>query len=459
MYQKDTIVALATPHGLGAIAVVRLSGAQAIAIVNECFYNKKNKQVLSTKKTHTLSFGNIKNNDNDIDEVVVGLYRGPQSYTGEDIVEISCHGSPYIQEQIIKLCLNLGARMANPGEFTLRAFLNKKLDLTQAEAVADLIASDSHASHQLAMQQMRGGFSNDLKMLRQQLIDFAALIELELDFSEEDVEFANRTQFIALIEKIQQKLAPLIESFKLGNVIKNGVPVAIAGKPNAGKSTLLNALLNEERAIVSEIAGTTRDTIEEVLNIDGIAYRFIDTAGLRETTDQIEQIGVERSYDKINNASILLYVADGANMKDPNDLLKEINAAEQFNMPYLLVLNKVDLISDAVLNEAAQHAQICTISAKNGTGIEPLKTAIANLLVNKSLNQYSEIVTNLRHYKGLSNAYQALSDVLHGIKNNLNTELLAFDVRSANQYLGELTGDITNDDILGSIFTRFCIGK
>jgi tRNA modification GTPase len=459
MYQKDTIVALATPHGLGAIAVVRLSGAQAIAIVNECFYNKKNKQVLSTKKTHTLSFGNIKNNDDDIDEVVVGLYRGPQSYTGEDIVEISCHGSPYIQEQIIKLCLNLGARMANPGEFTLRAFLNKKLDLTQAEAVADLIASDSHASHQLAMQQMRGGFSNDLKMLRQQLIDFAALIELELDFSEEDVEFANRTQFIALIEKIQQKLVPLIESFKLGNVIKNGVPVAIAGKPNAGKSTLLNALLNEERAIVSEIAGTTRDTIEEVLNIDGIAYRFIDTAGLRETTDQIEQIGVERSYDKINNASILLYVADGANIKDPNDLLKEINAAEQFKIPYLLVLNKVDLISNAVLNEAAQHALICAISAKNGTGIEQLKTAIANLLVNKSLNQYSEIVTNLRHYKGLSNAYQALSDVLHGIKNNLNTELLAFDVRSANQYLGELTGDITNDDILGSIFTRFCIGK
>ena len=440
-------------------AVVRLSGAQAIAIVNECFYNKKNKQVLSTKKTHTLSFGNIKNNEADIDEVVVGLYRGPQSYTGEDIVEISCHGSPYIQEQIIKLCLNLGARMANPGEFTLRAFLNKKLDLTQAEAVADLIASDSHASHKLAMQQMRGGFSNDLKMLRQQLIDFAALIELELDFSEEDVEFANRTQFIALIEKIQQKLAPLIESFKLGNVIKNGVPVAIAGKPNAGKSTLLNALLNEERAIVSEFAGTTRDTIEEVLNIDGIAYRFIDTAGLRETTDQIEQIGVERSYDKINNASILLYVADGANIKDPNDLLKEINAAEQFNMPYLLVLNKLDLISDTVLNEAAQHALICAISAKNGTGIEQLKTAIANLLVNKSLNQYSEIVTNLRHYKGLSNAYQALSDVLHGIKNNLNTELVAFDVRSANQYLGELTGDITNDDILGSIFSKFCIGK
>jgi tRNA modification GTPase len=309
------------------------------------------------------------------------------------------------------------------------------------------------------MQQMRGGFSSDLKILRQQLIDFAALIELELDFSEEDVEFANRTQFIALIEKIQHKLAPLIESFKLGNVIKNGVPVAIAGKPNAGKSTLLNALLNEERAIVSEIAGTTRDTIEEVLNIDGIAYRFIDTAGLRETMDQIEQQGVERSYDKINNASILLYVADGAQINNSNDLAAELSTAEQFKIPYLLVLNKVDLISKSVIDEAAQYAQIICISAKNGIGIEQLKLAIANILVNKSLQQYSEIVTNLRHYKGLSNAYNALSDVLNGIKNNLNTELVAFDVRSANQYLGELTGDITNDDILGSIFTRFCIGK
>ena len=459
MYQKDTIVAQATPHGLGAIAVIRLSGAQAIAIANACFYNKKNQQVLAAKKTHTLSFGNIKNKEEVIDEVVVGLYKGPQSYTGEDIVEISCHGSPYIQEQIIKLCLNLGARMANPGEFTLRAFLNKKLDLTQAEAVADLIASDSAASHKLAMQQMRGGFNNDLKLLRQQLIDFAALIELELDFSEEDVEFANRAQFIALIEKIQHKLAPLIESFKLGNVIKNGVPVAIAGKPNAGKSTLLNALLNEERAIVSEIAGTTRDTIEEVLNIEGITYRFIDTAGLRETKDKIEQMGVERSYDKINNASILLYVADGTTIQHIADLSAEIKQAEQFNMPYLLILNKVDITNQMVIEEAAKQAQIMSISAKNNIGIEQLKQAIANLLVNKSLNQYSEIVTNLRHYNGLSNAYNALSDVLNGIQNNLNTELVAFDVRSANQYLGELTGDITNDDILGSIFTRFCIGK
>lgn len=459
MYQKDTIVALATPPGLGAIAVIRLSGAQAFEIANQCFYNIKNQQSLLTQKSHTLLFGKIKSDKEVIDEVVLSLYKGPKSYTGEDTIEISCHGSPYIQEQIIKLCLSLGASMANPGEFTLRAFLNKKLDLTQAEAVADLIASDSHASHKLAMQQMRGGFSNDLKLLRQQLIDFAALIELELDFSEEDVEFANRAQFIALIEKIQQKLAPLIDSFKLGNVIKNGVPVAIAGKPNAGKSTLLNALLNEERAIVSEIAGTTRDTIEEVLNIEGIAYRFIDTAGLRETSDQIEKLGVDRSYDKISNASILLYVADGALMKNTNDLLSDITTAEKFKVPYLLVLNKSDLTNAKVNEEATQHPQIISISAKNGSGIEQLKTAIANLLVNKSLNQHSEIVTNLRHYKGLTDAFNALNDVLNGIKNNLNTELVAFDVRSANQYLGELTGDITNDDILSSIFTRFCIGK
>lgn len=459
MFEKDTIVALATPPGIGAIGVIRLSGEKAIAIANECFYGKNNTQVLLQKKTHTLSFGTIKSKGVAIDEVVASIYRAPQSYTGENIVEISCHGSPFIQEQIIKLCLSLGARMANPGEFTLRAFLNKKLELTQAEAVADLIASDSEASHKLAMQQMRGGFSSDLKLLRQQLIDFAALIELELDFSEEDVEFANREQFISLIKKIQEKLTPLIDSFKLGNVIKNGVPVAIAGKPNAGKSTLLNALLNEERSIVSAIAGTTRDTIEEVLNIDGVAYRFIDTAGLRNAQDAIEKMGVERSYDKINTASILLYVTDGANLQSKEDMQDEITAVESFQLPYLLVINKSDLVTNPVLELVNNYNQVLLISAKNKTGINELKSAIGDLLVNKNLQQYSEIVTNLRHYTGLLNACNALNDVLNGIENNLNTELIAFDVRSANQYLGELTGDITNDDILGSIFTRFCIGK
>jgi tRNA modification GTPase len=459
MYQKDTIVALATPPGIGAIAVIRLSGEDALSIANQCFYNVNNKQVLLNKKSHTISFGKLKDNDAVIDEVVVALYLAPQSYTGENIIEISCHGSPYIQEQIIKLLIKHGARMANPGEFTLRAFLNKKLDLTQAEAVADIIASDSQAAHKLAMQQMRGGFSNDLKLLRQQLIDFAALIELELDFSEEDVEFANRDQFVNLIKKIQDKLKPLIDSFKWGNVIKNGVPVAIAGKPNAGKSTLLNTLLNEERAIVSDIPGTTRDSIEEVLNIDGIIYRFIDTAGLRETQDQIEQLGVERSYDKINTASILLYVLDSTSYANKNNFEEEINVVEAFNIPYLLVINKVDLIDQSWLNSHLNNKNIIPISAKNKTGINELKVAIANLLGNKNISNYAEIVTNLRHYNGLLNAYNALNDVLNGIENNLNTELVAFDIRNANQFLGELTGDITNDDILSSIFTRFCIGK
>jgi len=459
MYHKDTIVALATPPGTGAIAVIRLSGVDAINIANQCFINQKGLALLATKKTHTLAFGKIVFQSMIIDEVVASLFRAPQSYTGEDIVEISCHGSPYIQEQIINVCLNLGARMANPGEFTLRAFLNKKLDLTQAEAVADLIASNSAASHKLAIQQMRGGFSNDLKLLRQQLIDFAALIELELDFSEEDVEFANRVQFVALVKNIQQKLAPLIESFKLGNVIKNGVPVAIVGKPNAGKSTLLNALLNEERSIVSDIAGTTRDTVEEILNIDGITYRFIDTAGLRETHDQIEQLGVERSYDKINKASILLYVMDCTTFANEQTLIDEISEVKAFNIPYLLVLNKVDLIDQITLNQISKNENTISISAKNKNGISELKSAIGKVLGHDNLSQYAEIVSNLRHYNGLQNAYHALSDVLHGIENNLNTELVAFDVRSANQYLGELTGDITNDDILGSIFTRFCIGK
>jgi tRNA modification GTPase len=459
MYHKDTIVALATPPGTGAIAVIRLSGVEAIQIAHQCFFNQKGQGVLANKKTHTLTFGRIVYQGLVIDEVVASLYRAPQSYTGENIVEISCHGSPYIQEQIIKVCLSLGARMANPGEFTLRAFLNKKLDLTQAEAVADLIASNSAASHKLAIQQMRGGFSNDLKLLRQQLIDFAALIELELDFSEEDVEFANRAQFISLINIIQQKLAPLIESFKLGNVIKNGVPVAIVGKPNAGKSTLLNTLLNEERSIVSEIAGTTRDTIEEILNIDGVAYRFIDTAGLRETKDQIEQLGVERSYSKINKASMLLYVIDSTTFTSEQNLVEEIESVKAFNIPFLLVLNKVDLMDNTTLNQISSNENTISISAKNKNGITALKAAIGKVLGHGNLTQYAEIISNLRHYNGLLNAYNALSDVLNGIQNNLNTELIAFDVRNANQYLGELTGDITNDDILSSIFTRFCIGK
>ncbi|HRG59174.1 MAG TPA: tRNA uridine-5-carboxymethylaminomethyl(34) synthesis GTPase MnmE [Bacteroidia bacterium] len=459
MYQKDTIIALATPPGIGAIGVIRLSGERAIELVDKCFFNKNNKQVLLYKKSHTISFGSIQHKGEIIDEVVVSVYKAPHSYTGENIIEISCHGSTYIQSEIINLFLNQGARMARAGEFTMRAFLNKKLALTQAEAVADVIASNSKASHKLAMQQMRGGFSTDLKNLRQQLIDFAALIELELDFSEEDVEFADRTQFVNLIIQIQQKLMPLIESFKLGNVIKNGVPVAIAGKPNAGKSTLLNALLNEERAIVSPIAGTTRDTIEEILNIDGVAYRFIDTAGLRKTIDTIEQLGVERSYDKIKSAEILLYVIDAESILNNTEIEIEMNEVREFNVPYLIVINKLDKIKAEVLSKLNFKEEVIALSAKNKVGIDDLKKAINKLIFNNTTVQGNEIITNLRHYQGLLSTYNALSDVLKGIQGNLNTELIAFDVRSASHFLGELTGDITNDDILGSIFTRFCIGK
>lgn len=459
MYQKDTIIALATPPGIGAIAVIRLSGAQAIPMVDDCFFNSKDKKVLSQKKTHSISFGKLFDGNDLIDEVLASIYRAPNSYTGEDIVEISCHGSPYIQEQIIGLFIKRGARMANPGEFTLRAFLNKKLELTQAEAVADVIASNSKASHKIAMQQMRGGFSTDLKILRQQLIDFAALIELELDFSEEDVEFANREEFIKLIKNIQSKLQPLIDSFKLGNVIKNGVPVAIAGKPNAGKSTLLNTLLNEERSIVSAIPGTTRDTVEEVLNIDGIAYRFIDTAGLRKTADTIEQMGVERSYEKIKNAEILLYVMEASSVINKSVFDEEMTEVLNFNIPYIIVANKLDTLTPEQIAEVSEFKNVISISAKNKTGIAHLKKIISSKLSDSNISRDAEIITNQRHYHGLCNAGNALNDVIKGIENNLNTELIAFDVRSAVQHLGELTGEVTNDDILGSIFTRFCIGK
>lgn len=457
--QQETIIASATPPGSSAIAVIRLSGKDALKLVDQCFYNQHNQQVLLHKKSHTLSFGYLANGQEVIDEVVAAVYKSPHSYTGEDTVEISCHGSPYIQEQIIHLFLLQGARLASPGEFTLRAFLNGKMDLTKAEAVADLIASNSKASHRMAISQMRGGFGNDLKALRQQLIDFAALIELELDFSEEDVEFADRQRFVALINQIQQQIKPLMNSFKLGNALKNGVPVAIAGKPNAGKSTLLNALLNEERAIVSPIAGTTRDTIEEVLHIDGVAYRFIDTAGLRNTTDSIEQLGVERSYEKIKKADILLYVMDINTFNNQSDTAEELLAVQSFKLPYLIVANKADTCLGKFPEMIAALPNCIVVAAKNKQGIEELKQAIGQLFVQQHQQPEGEIISNARHYHGLLNASNALNEVLNGIAQNLPTEMIAFDVRNASQYLAEITGDISNNDILDSIFTRFCIGK
>ncbi|HRH02549.1 MAG TPA: tRNA uridine-5-carboxymethylaminomethyl(34) synthesis GTPase MnmE [Bacteroidia bacterium] len=456
---NDTIVAPASAPGIGAIALIRISGKEALSICSAIFYSPSGKQNLATKKSHTAHFGSIRDGSLLIDEVVATLFLGPRSFTGETTVELSCHGSPYIQQQIISLLLKKGARMARAGEFTMRAFLNGKLDLSQAEAVADVIAADTEGAHKLALQQMRGGFSSDIRSMRQQLIDFAALMELELDFSEEDVEFANREQFVQLVKSIQLKLLPLIDSFKLGNVIKNGVPVAIAGKPNAGKSTLLNTLLNEERALVSEIAGTTRDSIEEVLNVNGVAYRFIDTAGLRETEDSIEKMGVEKSYEKIKNAGILLYVVDATEIHTSQDLTEVIAQASAFQLPYLVLANKSDLCTPGMINQFTLTKNVLSISAKQKDGIVDIKNALGKLLFDDDIARHSEIVTNMRHYDGLKKSFAALDDVLKGVQQGLTTELIALDLRRALAYMGELSGEISNEQVLDSIFSRFCIGK
>ncbi len=458
-YLEDTIIALSTAPGIGAISVIRISGPDALKNCATVFYNSAGIQNLLFGKTHTAHFGTIRADEKIIDEVVVTLFLAPKSFTGENTVEISCHGSTYIQQQILGLFMKQGVRMAKPGEFTMRAFFNGKMDLSQAEAVADVIAADNEAAHRLAMQQMRGGFSKDIQQLRQQLIDFAALLELELDFSEEDVEFANRAQFVTLVKLVQAQLLPLIESFRLGNVIKNGVPVAIAGKPNAGKSTLLNSLLNEERALVSHIAGTTRDAIEEVVNVNGVAFRFIDTAGLRATEDFIEKMGVEKSYEKIKNASILLYVADASLFDNSNDLTEVLKTASDFALPFLLVANKSDLCKSPLLEQLKAQKNVVLVSAKNKSGMVELKNALSQLLYEGEESQHSQIVTNLRHYEGLQKANDALEEVLQGLAAKITTELIALDLRRALEFLGELSGEISNEDVLDSIFSRFCIGK
>ena len=448
----DTIVALATPPGIGAIGVIRLTGNQAIGIVNKLFPSKD----LSAQSSHTLHVGYLKDEGEILDEVVISLYKNPTSYTGEDVVEISCHGSAFVQQQVINAVINKGARLAKAGEFTQRAFLNGKLDLTQAEAVADLIASNTNASKNAALHNIRGGFSELLKHLREQLIQFSSLIELELDFSEEDVEFADRAKFIALIEQIAASTKMLLDSFKLGNVVKNGVSVAIVGRPNAGKSTLLNTLLNDNRAIVSEIAGTTRDTIEEIININGILFRLIDTAGIREhTTDIIENMGVVKSLEKIKEADIVLYLFD-VNTTTVFDL-KIINAdlSEQ-NKKFILVGNKSDIIGNK--NEY-EELPIVFISAKENTGIEELKSRLfLSVTENKDLAE-NIIVTNTRHYEALQQVERSLNDIKDGLQNNISGDLLALDVRRCLYYLGEITGEITNEDRLDYIFSKFCIGK
>lgn len=452
MLTNDTIIALSTPPGSGAIGVIRLSGPNAITITDQVFGGKK----LVNQPTHTLHFGLIKDGDIVVDEVVVSLFVGPKSYTKENVVEISCHGSNYIIQQIISLLISKGARAAKPGEFTLRAFLNGGLDLSQAEAVADLIASDSKASHEVAMQQMRGGFSNELKNLRTQLIHFASMIELELDFAEEDVEFANRDELRTLVQRINKVLQRLIHSFEVGNVIKNGVPVVIAGKPNVGKSTLLNALLNEERAIVSDIAGTTRDTIEDEININGVVFRFIDTAGIRETADVIEAKGVERSLEKMRQAKLIIYMVDA--QEEQATVLTQLEDLAKQEIPYLFIVNKVELLSETQKAFYLANGALL-ISAKAKVGMDILEQALLEKVNLSNVNTSETLVTNIRHVEALKQTQNSLNNVLGNIDNPITSDFLAMDIKQALHYLGEITGTVTTDDLLENIFTKFCIGK
>lgn len=465
----DTIVALATPSGSGAIAVIRLSGDEAITIASGFFKSVSGKK-LANQKTHTVHLGHIVEGKRIVDEVLVTIFKDPNSYTGENVIEISCHGSSYIQQEIIQLFLRNGCRMADAGEFTLRAFLNGKLDLSQAEAVADLISSDNEASHQIAMQQMRGGFSTEIAKLREELLNFASLIELELDFAEEDVEFADRGQFKDLVNRINFVLKRLIDSFAVGNVIKNGIPVAIVGEPNVGKSTLLNALLNEDRAIVSEIAGTTRDTIEDEISIGGIGFRFIDTAGIRETKDVVESIGIKKTFEKIAQAQVVLFLVNGVTLADDAVAIQAIiveieKIKNKFPQKQLVViLNKIDQLDEPQLAQittvVTPHvSQLIPISAKTKLGVEELTNTLLNLINTGALRNNETIVTNSRHYDALLKAFEEIDKVKFGLDSGLSGDLLAIDIKQALYHFGEITGEITNDDLLGNIFANFCIGK
>ena len=464
MLNQDTIVALATPSGAGAIAIIRISGNKAIEIANEVFRSVRNKN-LTKQKTHTIHLGHIVDGTKTLDQSLVSIFKNPNSYTGEDVVEISCHGSTFIQQQIIQLLLRQGCRMAQPGEFTLRSFLNGKMDLSQAEAVADLINSDNEASHQIAMQQMRGGFSNEIAKLREELLNFASLIELELDFSEEDVEFADRTQFKELLNRIEFVLKRLIDSFAVGNVIKNGIPVAIVGEPNVGKSTLLNALLNEERAIVSDIAGTTRDTIEDELVIGGIGFRFIDTAGIRDTKDIVENIGIQKTFEKIEQAQVVLMLVEGQKSKVESLILEVEKIKNKYpQKPLVVIINKADLLSENELNSLKAQLstfdfRLLTISAKKNIGVEELKNTLLSLVNTGALRNNETIVTNTRHYDSLLKALEEIQKVRFGLESGLSADLMAIDIRQALYYFGEITGQVSNDELLGNIFANFCIGK
>jgi len=460
MITEGTIIALSTACGAGAIAVIRLSGSEAIGLTDSVF-KARSEKLLMNQKSHSIHLGDIIHQNTVIDEVLVSVFKNPHSYTGEDVIEISCHGSPYIQQQIIKILIEKGAQTAKPGEFTLRAFLNGKMDLSKAEAVADLIASENEASHQLAIQQMRGGFSSEIKNLRQELLNFASLIELELDFAEEDVAFADRKQLESLLLKIQTVLKNLLDSFALGNVIKKGVPIAIVGPPNVGKSTLLNCLLNEDKAIVSDIAGTTRDSIEDEITLEGVCFRFIDTAGIRETENTIEKIGIKKTREKIELASFVFHLVDLTEfLKNQNPLTTELRAfkSQYPNKKLLVVFNKKDQNHMFKIPEQIQGYQSVSISAKMNSNIDVL---IELLTDHFKLNptQDQSIVTNSRHYGSLYAAQKEVIAIQNGLSNGLSGDLLSIDLRQALFHLGEITGEVTNDELLGNIFANFCIGK
>lgn len=462
MYNNDTICALATASGIAAISVIRVSGENSFDICNSIFRHKNKSIDCNQLKSHHIYFGTIIENDEIIDEVLLSIFKQPHSYTAENSIEISCHGSSYIQQRILQLIIKNGARIAKPGEFTMRAFLNGKLDLSQAEAVADLIASHSKTSHSLALEQMRGGFSSKIKQLRQELVNFASLIELELDFSEEDVEFANRDELSKLLNNLKTEINSLIQSFAMGNVLKHGIPVAIIGKPNVGKSTLLNSLLNEERAIVSEIPGTTRDTIEDTLTLEGITFRFIDTAGLRDSSDEIEMIGIERTYQKIEQANIILYVVDikDTTVDEIMQNLKDFELHIRNNSKRIIIIaNKTDL-----LDKAPRHfsdlleREIIFISAKRKENINLITNSLLKSVATEQTAD-TTMISNIRHYEALQKTDEAILQIEQAIKLNISGDLIAIDIRTALHHLGEITGEITNDEILGNIFSSFCIGK
>jgi tRNA modification GTPase TrmE len=459
----STICAIATSPGNGAIAVIRLSGKHAVAITDKLFKSPSGKK-LGKQAPNTIHFGSIYFKDELIDEVLVSLFKAPHSYTGEDVVEISCHGSVYIQQKLLQCLIETGAEMAQPGEFTLRAFMNGKMDLSQAEGVADLIASESDAAHKMAMNQMRGGFSSEIGKLRAQLLNLCSLLELELDFSEEDVEFADRTELKRLLKDVQRVIQHLTDSFSLGNVIKTGVPVAIVGKPNVGKSTLLNTLLQEEKAIVSEIAGTTRDSIEDVINIQGIRFRFIDTAGIRHTTDTIESLGIERTFSKINQAAVVLLLVE-ANCPQ-EELRKQIRELKlSVDQHLIIIINKIDLYNETKVmqhigstNQFESHP-VLLLSAKHHIHTDDLHSLLLHTVQSKTIKTSDVVVSNTRHYEALRNASDASARAVEGLENLIPSDLVSQDIREILYYLGQITGEITTDEILGNIFKNFCIGK